>query len=321
MQKYSRTITEFRSYRLPEAFPVLLLTGEHWRISDVPSGRLHFHNCLEIGICHTDGGTMEFYGKPLAFNKGDITCVPKNVPHTTYSAPGTASKWSYIFLEPKELFRGVLPSSWPNYDLEFSDAHEYLHVFPKTEYPHLHTAVLHIIDELAEQKPGYQISARGLLISLYIELYRVQYSEETKVKNVQATSQVSLHENALEISPALNFIEDNYMHTFTIMELADMCHWSQTHFRRVFHELIGVSPLEYINNVRILKSCRQLCSSENSILEISGNTGFRSLSSFNRNFFKVMQMSPREYRKLMIRADKKLENLSVLESTGWMSPE
>lgn len=35
-------ITEFRSYHLPEYFPVLLLTGEHWKISDIPSGACIF---------------------------------------------------------------------------------------------------------------------------------------------------------------------------------------------------------------------------------------------------------------------------------------
>ena len=59
MPKPINAITEYRNYYLPPHFPVLLLTGEHWRISDIPSDRLHFHNCLEIGICHSDSGFME----------------------------------------------------------------------------------------------------------------------------------------------------------------------------------------------------------------------------------------------------------------------
>ena len=42
MAKSKNSVTEYRNYYLPMNFPVLLLSGEHWRISDVPSGRPHF---------------------------------------------------------------------------------------------------------------------------------------------------------------------------------------------------------------------------------------------------------------------------------------
>ena len=54
MAKSKRAVTEYRSYYLPTHFPVLLLSGDYWKISDIPSGSLHFHNCLEIGICHSE---------------------------------------------------------------------------------------------------------------------------------------------------------------------------------------------------------------------------------------------------------------------------
>ncbi len=63
MAKSKRAVTEYRSYYLPTHFPVLLLSGDYWKISDIPSGSLHFHNCLEIGICHSDSGTLEINGE------------------------------------------------------------------------------------------------------------------------------------------------------------------------------------------------------------------------------------------------------------------
>lgn len=87
MAKSKRAVTEYRSYYLPMQFPVLLLSGDYWKISDIPSGSLHFHNCLEIGICHSDSGTLEINGEKQTFHAGDVTVLPRNVPHTTYSAP------------------------------------------------------------------------------------------------------------------------------------------------------------------------------------------------------------------------------------------
>ena len=48
MARPKSPVTEYRSYYLPMQFPVKLLSGDHWKISDIPSKRLHFHNCLEI---------------------------------------------------------------------------------------------------------------------------------------------------------------------------------------------------------------------------------------------------------------------------------
>lgn len=110
MPKTKNDIAEYRSYYLPSDFPVLLLSGEHWKISNIPSKHLHFHNCLEIGLCHSESGYMEFNGKErLFFKEGDITCIPRNIPHTTYSSPDTQSRWSYLFLNTQELFKNMAP--------------------------------------------------------------------------------------------------------------------------------------------------------------------------------------------------------------------
>ena len=111
------------------------------------------------------------------------------------------------------------------------------------------------------------------------------------------------------------------MQQFTMKDLADLCHWSPTHFRRVFHDIMGTSPLDFVNNTRITKSCNLLRSTELSILDISEMVGFHSISSYNRYFTKVMQMSPREFRKQMLQSDKMTQNQSILEYAGWMYPE
>ena len=336
MAKQKGTVTEYRSYYLPMHFPVLLLSGDYWKISDIPSGRLHFHNCLEIGVCHSDSGTIEFLGEPLAFQAGDVTVIPKNIPHTTYSTPGTESHWSYIYFDPYELFKNILPATWINYDLSITSgtSRNFVPILSRAKYPQVYSLVLSIISELEEQRPSYQLSAKGLLLSLYIELYRIESMEKALGTTIPLKStgsgsdspgspaeQDEEKENSLVIAPALNYIEANYNNQFTIEYLAELCHWSPTHFRRVFHDIMGTSPLDFINNTRIAKACNLLRSTEDSILDISENVGFHSVSSFNRCFIKIMQMSPRDYRKQMQRSDKRMENQSIMEYAGWLYPE
>ena len=325
MARSKGTITEYRNYYLPMHFPVLLLSGDYWKISDVPSGRLHFHNCLEIGICHTNGGFIEIFGEMKPFQAGDVTVIPKNVPHTTYSRSGTESRWSYVFVDPQELFKNMLPATWKSFDLSDYIYSDYQPIFSQEKYPQLHQLTLAVIKELADQKPSYQLSVKGLLLSFYIEVIRIQSEKHNGggAEGVPAETKKEKQEidNTLVIAPALDYIEENYAQQFTIEHLADLCHWSPTHFRRVFHEIMGTSPLDFVNNTRITKACNLLRSTEDSVLNISETVGFRSISSFNRHFIKIMQMSPREYRKQIQKSDRRAENPSVLEYAGWLYPE
>ena len=105
MSRNHKKVVEYRNYYLPNNFPVLLLTGPKWIISPVASSTLHFHNCLELGYCHEGSGTLEFgNGKSFRFSAGDVTCIPRNIPHTTYSDRDALSRWSWIFLQPERLF-------------------------------------------------------------------------------------------------------------------------------------------------------------------------------------------------------------------------
>ena len=80
-------------------------------------------------------------------------------------------------------------------------------------------------------------------------------------------------------------------------QLADMCYISQPTLRRSFLEFTGCAPLEYVHKVRIHNAAVMLLSSERSVLDIAGSTGYTTLSSFNRQFFKHFGMSPREWKK------------------------
>lgn len=295
-------------------FPVLLLSGERWRISDIKSEHLHFHNCLEIGICYSDSGIMEFEGHSVPFQAGDVTCVPRHLPHTTYSSPNTGSLWSYIFFAPEELFKDLFTNSVNNFERPMSPIKVSNYIFSKEDFPKIHTLATTVVDELRQQNPHYRESVKGLLLSLYIELLRI-YSKEDIL-----TGQDSDHnmENAFVISPVLDYIYKNYMTPITIDFLAALCHLSTTHFRRTFHEIMGTTPLDFVNSTRIDEACKLLRSTEDTILSISEQVGFHSISSFNRCFSKFIRESPREWRRQALQSEAQTAKASILEFSGWL---
>lgn len=304
MPRHPRMVMEYRAYDLPPHFPVLVLTGEEWRISDVPSGVLHFHNCLEIGLCHTDAGYMEFHDGRCPFQAGDISVVTGDMPHTTCSASGTASRWSYIFMDVQELIRPLLPmEAIPNSAVLQTLLYNNHMLLRAGEYPELRAILETLLAEAAQKKPGYETSIRALMLSVLIMLSR-------------DSAVVSPQQDAMPIAPAIKHINEHYMEDFSIGELASLCHLSPSHFRRVFREIMGVGPLEHLNRTRILKACSLLRLSDASVMSICGAVGFTSLSSFNRHFVATTGSSPTEWRRNM----NALQPVTVHKYAGWLVP-
>lgn len=179
------------------------------------------------------------------------------------------------------------------------------YILSPQEYPAVQSLVRSMLAEMQQRQMDYAISVRGLFVALGVELMRITARRESA--RLAAT---------IPVAPALEYINRHYMEDFPIETLARLCGMSQSHFRRVFRELLSVGPLEHLNRTRILKACSLMRMSEDSILSISGQVGFQSLSSFNRHFLAEMGTTPSQWRSAAGNNPK----TSILKYRGWMTP-
>ena len=330
MPKQKKPIIEYRDYELPIGFPVILLSGENWHISDKRSGRLHFHNCTEIGMCLTDSGFMEYDGEKHAFRAGDITFMSRHVPHTTYSSPGESSLWSYLFFDPYELLMKYFNDAFPHAELCREMLENSSIILSGAEYPEISALVNQIVKEMQEKPLNYQFSVTGLFLSLTMQFLRMYHDRirqdsqpavHVKTPSASATAPDGMTDvpirNTLIIAPALYYIRTNFWQDFSVETLADECHLSPTHFRRIFQEIMQTNPLDYLNTTRIQEACTLLRMTEDSVLSISERVGFSSVSSFNRHFMAIMNVTPSDYRRDISKAEKS----SILKYAGWMQAQ
>ncbi|WP_130837430.1 helix-turn-helix domain-containing protein [Lachnoclostridium sp. Marseille-P6806] len=305
---------QFRSYDLNDDFPVLLLTGDIWHISDVPSHHLHFHNCVEIGICESDNGMMKFGDEQLPFQAGDVTVVGCDIPHTTWSAQGTQSKWSYIFADLDALLQPY-PSLVPTADEIGTPPllHDYYAIFRRDRFPDVHTLMSLMVSSLQEKKNNCRSIFGGLIISFLNIICNLRREQESQKKETAPDSAST----ASSVIPALKYIRLHFQEDFPLEALSSECHMSSTSFRRTFTQIMAKSPLRHLTEYRIQHAMFLLRSSRLSVLEISEESGFQSISSFNRNFIALTGLTPREYRK----KKSLLKSKSVMKYSGWIVPE
>ena len=92
---------------------------------------------------------------------------------------------------------------------------------------------------------------------------------------------------------------------------------SETHFRRVFQEKMNMTPIEYVNFVRIKKACELIDKTDISMEDIAEKVGFITPSTFNRNFRRIIGTSPYQWKKRPDNHEGKLQEYKISALKGW----
>jgi AraC-like DNA-binding protein len=313
MARSKRDIVEYRIYDLPVHLPILCLTGDVWRISDSPSERLHFHNCLEIGFCHSDSGYIRFEDETVRFSAGDVFFIPRHVPHTTCSDKGRRSRWSYLFADLDALAYGAGGSMQDMPKNVTSSLGKYLRVTAASDGSRLHFLANCLLQEtMVKPTAGRNQLLRVYALATIAELYH---------HHLQSIQPVAKASKIFPLRPALEYIHEHYMEPCDTGTLADMCHLSQTHFRRLFLACMDATPLQFVISTRIYQACQPLTNTNEPVLTIAQAVGMPSASSFNRNFMQVIGMSPRQYRTTHASTSAARRAGQVLPFKGWTQPD
>lgn len=93
----------------------------------------------------------------------------------------------------------------------------------------------------------------------------------------------------------INYITRHYTYRFSIPELAKRCTMSESVYRKQFKQLTGLSPIQYINRLKIEKACQMLLSDDMRLQDISDFLGFCTQAYFFKVFKEYVGMTPTQY--------------------------
>ena len=92
------------------------------------------------------------------------------------------------------------------------------------------------------------------------------------------------------------FMEKHYAQKLDLDDLAQAAFMSRFHYVRIFKQLYGLTPRNYLRDMRITKA-KELLKQGHSITDICADVGYVSLSTFSNTFKKSTGYSPREFRE------------------------
>ena len=302
---------EFRYYQMPAGSPILALLGQKWiQHYGENIDYLHFHNYLEIGFCYEGQGRMLLGEEEVRFSGREFSVIPPNYPHTTDSDLGTISRWEYLFIDVEGFLRSFLDTP-VKADKVIQRIYSKALFLEENQSPSISAKILKIMNIMRDGEEFYLEEAKGILASLLVEIARLnRRSEEERVEEEKGKL-------TNMITRVQDFVSYHYMEDIKVEDLAKSCHISETHFRRVFTSYMKMSPLEYINTVRINTACELLQKTDEPVADIAHKCGFTTNSTFNRNFKQLMGVTPVEWRKRPENYEQQLLNFDIHLEEGW----
>ncbi|MFS0728332.1 bifunctional transcriptional activator/DNA repair enzyme AdaA [Paenibacillus sp. 1P07SE] len=94
-----------------------------------------------------------------------------------------------------------------------------------------------------------------------------------------------------------DYIHSHYELKITLQSMAEILERNSSHIQRTFKELLGISPLQYLHDVRIERAKNLLRIQELSTTQIAYEIGYSSLSHFSKVFKAKVGLSPKIYRE------------------------
>lgn len=108
--------------------------------------------------------------------------------------------------------------------------------------------------------------------------------------------------NTAIIHRIIKYIDDNLSEAISLYDLAKNANMSRYHFCRLFKRLTGKSPMNFVTFIRIERA-KELLKKGVDISSVAIKVGFNAPGSFSRQFKRLTELTPKEYRKSILRIE------------------
>jgi len=247
----------------------------------------HYHNNLEVYYLFSGERYYFIKDKTYHIQKGSLVFINEMTIHSTFNVKNIGYE-RFVF----------------NFNRDFLPKCDYLSSINLFEFfdNEIHVIELDLKDQKFVEEILIKMNNDDNILDktntafiktsiIQILLTALHYKKTTPVKE----NQISLKKNP--ISEISAYINRNYHEDITLNILSDKFYISVYHLSRTFKSEIGLSFVDYLNNVRVKESLALLERSNLNITQISEKVGYKSNTHFGRIFKKIMGLSPLSYKK------------------------
>lgn len=241
------------------------------------SSALHTHACAEIFYVIGGKGQFQVRENSFTISVGDMVIVNPHVEHTETSLAANPLEYIVMGIEGLEL------------SMDDASDNSFCIVNFQDSVCEIQFYLNNMLLEIERKLPGFETVCQDLLDILLIQLLR-----RTNFSKVLASSQEHLSPDTVAVR---RYIEGHFRESLTLDLLAQQVHINKFHLAHTFRKEFGISPINYIQKLRIQESRELLRTTNYSLSHIARTCGFSSPSYFSQRFRQAEGKSPAQYRK------------------------
>jgi AraC-like DNA-binding protein len=134
---------------------------------------------------------------------------------------------------------------------------------------------------------------RRVLAPMYLQeiVYRL-LADEQCTRLIEAAMQ---EKSANAVSASIHYLKTNLARQVTVAELAESVAMSPSTFAHLFKSVIGISPYQFLKQLRLERALELLCETESNVSEASAAVGYSSVSHFINEFKRQYGVTPGHY--------------------------
>lgn len=259
-----------------------------WYNDQVKGFENHWHTATEIILPVENSYTVVANNICFHLNVGDIMIIPAGVLHELI-APPNGSRFIFLFdLSSISKLKGfaTLQPILNQPILMTSES------FPGI-YEEEYNLLLQIRNEYFSMNCFRELTIYSKIIDFYVQIGRNHYESDFLNPYIRPNKQMEYIE---KFNAVLDHIDNHYMEDIRLENVAKAAGFSKYHFTRLFKQYTDTTFYDYLGYKRIKVAQDLLSRPELSITEIAFQTGFTTISTFNRTFRKQMNCTPTDYR-------------------------
>ena len=239
----------------------------------------HYHSSIEImkvleGRIKLQIGTLYYECK-----KGDIIFILPSMLHGVTRLTEDAAIQGIVF----ETSLINMPSLQVDFTELFHRSQRIQYII--TEEDDIYEDLMTYINKILEVYGTFSANSRIQIVSCLLQIMGLLIS--------RYSLEISIHDkNYKKLLPILQYIENHYTDKIQISELSKLIHVCDDRMIRLFKEVIGETPVEYIVNIRVEHALKLLMEDNLSIAEIAEQSGFGSATYMSRVFKQKLGVTP-----------------------------
>ena len=240
---------------------------------------LHMHSYLEVFYFESGNGRFVCDNQVVPIKAHTLLAVNTSTMHLQDSADSEKPLVYYTF--------AVDNINISSYDKNTLSHQSFAYAYLDDEKNSIYRNILTIMQELKNRNSLYHIKVLGAFYEFITETVRILTNTDKERPKIVKS-----------LDNAQKFIKTYYFKDLTLDEIAKNSFMGTDYFRHTFTQQYNISPMQYLNTIRIENAKLLLIKTLDSITSISLQVGFNNPAYFSEIFKKIEGMTPKQYRML-----------------------